>query len=671
MISVARSSHKKLRTQLLRAISSNCTSHRFLLKSLHACASKPEPSFAAKAIRSICREGDIFQARKLFDEIPEKDVFSFSAMIYGYASNGFFSESLLLFYQMQMQEFNISPNAHAFVAVLLGSAGQRNFKFTKCIHGRIIKTGLESNTFVRTSLLNSYSKCGVAIDAYKLFIEIESPKLVSWNAMIAGFVFNCEFEQVFWLFELLLKAGIMPNCITMMSVTQGSIGHGSWRLCESIHGYIVKAGFESNISLMNSVLDMYSSFRSLDSTRCFFMKMTTKDVITWTNMMSFMIELSCPAEAFQLFSQMRSTGIKADVVSMVSVITSCTLLGDLAKGKTIHGQIMAYGFGSELPVMNSLITLYSRCGDIWSAKILFDDIVNKSLVSWTAMMFGYLCNRQPREGLHLLIRMRRKEAFHLDSVTLICSLASSSEMASLAFCKELHVYSLKSGLILYVNVQNSLMIAYGRCGYADIGFRVFKEMIRRDIVSWNAMIYSYGINGEGQEAVALFQEMESCGEPPDSITFVNVLNACSHSGMVDEGLMVFEKMLKEKRIRPREEHCGCIVNMLARANRLEDAKKLADSMPEEVNSSVWKALLGGCRINTDYRFAEVAAERVFEIASDDASHFVLLSNVYASVGRFDHVESLRNEIRKKGLVKNIGFSMVDNVPHGNVEGGTA
>ncbi|XP_020581980.1 pentatricopeptide repeat-containing protein At3g46790, chloroplastic-like [Phalaenopsis equestris] len=360
---------------------------------------------------------------------------------------------------------------------------------------------------------------------------------------------------------------------------------------------------------------------------------------------------------------MRSSGINADMVSMVNVITACTLLGDLVKGMSVHGRMMSYGFVSELPVMNSLITLYSRCGDMCSANIIFDDIVCKSLVSWTAMMFGYLCNKQQREGLHLLIRMRREETFYLDSVTLVGSLSSCSELASFELCKELHVHSLKSGLISYVDVQNSLMISYGRCGYADIGFRVFKEMIYRDVVSWNAMISSYGINGEGEKAVALFQEMERCGEEPDSVTFVNVLNACSHSGMVDEGLMVFEKMLTEKRIRPRGEHCGCVADMLARAGRLEDAKKVADMMP---SSSVWKAMLSGCRINGDSRLAEVAAGRVFEKGSEDASHFVLLSNVYASMGRFDRVESLRGQIGRKCWVKNIGFSMVDNVQHGVV-----
>ncbi|XP_020581979.1 pentatricopeptide repeat-containing protein At2g33680-like [Phalaenopsis equestris] len=274
--------------------------HRLLLGSfhearrhLHTGASPPEPSFAARVIQSISRNGDIFHARKLFDEMPDKDIFSCSAMIYGYASNGFFSESLTLF--SQIMDFSISPNTHTFVAALLGSAGLKNLRFTDCIHGRIIKSGLESNTFVSTSLLNSYSKSGAANDAYKSFIELERPKLASWNAMIAGFVFNSEFERCFWLFKLLQKARINPNCITMMSVTQSCIGHGSLRLSESIHGYVLKAGFDSDVSLMNSVLDMYSSFRRFDITKDFFMKMATKDVITWTNMMSFMLELSCPA----------------------------------------------------------------------------------------------------------------------------------------------------------------------------------------------------------------------------------------------------------------------------------------------------------------------------------------------------------------------------------------
>ncbi|PKA66376.1 Pentatricopeptide repeat-containing protein [Apostasia shenzhenica] len=507
---------------LLRSLQKSCCH-------LLTNGSKPAPGAAAKAMEALCREGDVFLARKLFDEMPQKNVFYFSAMIYGYSSNGFFNESLSLFSQMD---------------------------------------------------------------------EMPEPGLAEWNAMIAGFLRCYQLEEALHLFERLRKSGIKANHITMTSVSQICVSHGSSILCEGIHGFILKLGFDADVSLMNSVLKMYLSFRRKDPAKGFFRKMKTKDVISWTMMM-------------------------------------------------------------ELPILNSLISMYSKCGVPEVARFLFDRIAHRNVVSWTAMMFGYSCNRKPREGVGLLIRMRREESFHPDSVTLICAILCSSELFNLSLCKQLHACSLTSGLMLYQEVRNNLVAAYGKCGYADFARRVFEEMIHRNLISWNVMISSYGINGECQKAVSLFQEMEENGGEPDTITYVNVLNACSHSGMVDDGLRVFEKMLKERRIEPKGEHWGCVVDMLGRSGRLEDAKKLADLMMKKEGSNSWKALLGGSHINDDSGVAEFAAERVSEV---DAGHFVLLSNLYASAGKFDHVESVRARIGAKGLVKNRGFSLVDTLP---------
>ncbi|EHA8591915.1 putative Pentatricopeptide repeat-containing protein, chloroplastic [Cocos nucifera] len=258
--------------------------------------------------------------------------------------------------------------------------------------------------------------------------------------------------------------------------------------------------------------------------------------------------------------------------------------------------------------------------------------------------------------------MRKDYNLKLDAVTIVNLLIACSELASLELSKQFHADSLKSGLFRYQPVQNSLVAAYGKCGYVELGRRVFDEMFSRDMVSWNAMISSYGINGKGEAALALFHDMEKCGEVSDSVTYLNVLTACSHSGLVDDGLIIFERMVKEKKIDPRGEHCGCVVDMLARAGRLADAKKLVSSMSEEVSPNVWKALLAGSHLHSDVKLVEAAAEKVFQMDSNDSGHVVLLSNAYALVGKFGEVETLRSNLGKMGLVKNTGFSFVDSMP---------
>lgn len=599
-------------------------------------------------------------AGKLFDEMPEKNVVSFSTMIYGYASNGFFAESLRLF--SQMQELGICANSFTIVGLLVSSAGLGIAKIGESVHGRIVKSGLEANPFARTALLDCYAKCRSPLKSYILLEEMVEPSLVTCNAMIAGFVHNDLFEEALLLFKRLWQFGLVPNSLTMVSVVRSCIGYGSFRLCESMHAYVVKVGMDLDVAVMNSMFDMYSSFGNLEIAKAFFRKMAVMDVITWTNMMDFLLELECTTAALNLFIQMRAEGIDPDMVTMISVITACARLGDLKRGRSVHNQVVIRGYGLELPVENSLITMYSKCGDMESARMSFDRIEDKSLVSWTAMISGYVLNGQPIKGLQLLGKMRKYDNFKLDSVTIVNLLMACSELASFELSNQFHAYSFKSGLFQYQPVQNSLVAVYGKCGYVELGRRVFDEMFYRDMVSWNAMISSYGINGKGEAALALFNDMDNCGEVPDSVTYLNVLTACSHSGMVDDGLIIFERMVKERKIDPRGEHCGCVVDMLARAGRLADAKNLASSMSEEFSPNVWKALVGGSHLHSDVKLVEAAAEKVFQMDSRDSGHVVLLSNAYASVGKFGEVETLRSNLGKMGLMKNTGYSLVDSMP---------
>ncbi|ONK64556.1 uncharacterized protein A4U43_C07F27320 [Asparagus officinalis] len=519
-------------------------------------------SLTAKSIPELFKSGKISLARKVFDEIPNKNIVSYSSMIYGCSSHGLFQKSLNLFSELQKTGF--SPNSFTFVAMLLTAAGIRDFWLGETIHGRIVKSGWESNPFVRTSLLDFYAKCGGVAIAYSLFEEMSEPSLVSCNAMISGFVHNDHYEEALLLFKELWVFDLVPNCVTMMSITQGCIGYGSFELCESIHGYIVKSGLDCDVSVMNSVLNMYLSLGNLEIAKDFFDKMVVLDVVSWTSMMGFLLEVENTNEVLSMFIRMKGSGISPDMIAMVNVITACTLLGDLRRGRSIHNQILTAGIGLELPIVNSLISMYSKCKDLESAKTLFDHIFNKSLVSWSAMISGYVHNEQHSKGFGLLIRMRREENYNIDSVTLVSLLASSSKIASLELCSQLHAYGIKLGSVHIIPVSNSLVSAYGKCGQVSLAFEVFKEMNHRDSTSWNAMISSYGINGKGEDAIYLFQDMENCGEEPDSFTYLNVLNACSHSGLVDAGLAIFEKMVREKKVDQRGEHFGCVVDMLVK-----------------------------------------------------------------------------------------------------------
>ncbi|GJN16944.1 hypothetical protein PR202_gb03973 [Eleusine coracana subsp. coracana] len=574
---------------------------------------------------------DRAQPREVFGEMPVRDVVACSSAIYRHARSRYFHEAIVLF--TDMTRAGVCPNSFTLVGVLLAVAGLGDTVLAESIHGWAVKSLLGSNLFVATALVDAYAKCGCPMKALAFFSEMRNPSLVSWNAVISGFVYNDLFEEALLMFKrLCCYFGSVCNVVTMVSVAKAYAGCGDVGICKSAHAYAVKIGLDLNIPVTNSILGMYLSFSDLEVGREFFRKNAVSDVVTWTMMMNFLLEKARASEVIRAFVQMRSNGIVPDRVAMVTMVQACALLGDSRRGRLVHSQIVIRGFGRELPAANSLITMYSKCGDLSSARVLFDRIREKSLVSWTAMVSGYIGSGKLLEGMHLFGKMRREDMFVIDSVTLVSLLVGCYEIAKFEPCVQLHGYSCKSGLSLYRPVLNTLMAVYGKCGYVSLAHKVFDEMIPRDVISWNTMILSYGINGQGDQAIALFDAMAESGQEKDSVTYLNALLACSHSGLVDDGLDIFRKMINEKIINPSQEHIGCLVDMLARAGRLDKAAEVVSLHKEGANA--WMALMGGGHLHSDMELTKVAAEKVLKMDTFDYGHVVLLSNAYASAGKY-------------------------------------
>ena len=606
------------------------------------------------------KSGDIINAEKLFEEIPQRDVVSWSVMIHGYNRNGFRRKSMELFSQMRVS--SLVPTSFTMVGVLVSVAGLGDPVLGRCVHGLILKNGIDHDFRVATALLNAYAKCGNVVDSYRVFGQLENPGLVSCSAIVSGFVYNDLFQEAVVLFSQFRRLGLVPNAATVLTLIRACIKLESRLLCESIHGIVVKISLVLDVAVNNSVLDMYSSMLDLDSATRVFEGMEFKDVISWTTMINLLVCLEHASDALVLFLHMRKTGISQDVVVAMNLISACSILGDLRRGREIHAQAIVNGFQSELPLKNSIIAMYSKCGDLDSSRTVFDQTNQKSLVSWTAMILGCVQNGYPRESLNLLIQMRGEETFRLDSVMLIGVLSACSELALLELCQQLHCHAFRAGFPQYRSVQNSLISAYSKCGVMEPAYNVFKEMIYiRDVISWNAIINGYGINGHGEIAVTLFHEMRNGPENPDAATYLSVLNACSHSGLLEDGLVIFNQMVEGHTIRHSEDHCGCIVDLLARAGCLSDASEFVNRFMEKTGPNSWRALLNGCRLHGNVELAELAARMVYELDPGEPGQVVLLSNVYASVERFQDAEALRAGMKKKELIKNPGISLSNSV----------
>ncbi|CAH9100898.1 unnamed protein product [Cuscuta europaea] len=607
---------------------------------------------SSKQLSDHMKMGRIQNAQKLFDEMTVKNIVVWSIMVHGYSKNGFYGKALKCF--STLRHSGLVPNSFTFVGVLVGVSGLEVIALCQVIHGLIVKTGWETNSVVVTALLNTYSRCWSIGDSYKVFKTIKPESQVPWNAMMSAFVYNQLFEEVLFLFNSFRESGFVPNAVTVMTLSQVCVAKKSQHLCESVHSFCIKFCLLSDMEVSNAILSMYSNLTDLNAARLVFKSMEDKDVITWSTMMGLLVQLEYTSDAINLFFQMRDFGTGYDGGVLVNLISACGLMGNLKMGKSVHVQTIINGFGSDIQLTNFMISMYARCADLDSCTCLFDQTTKKNVISWTCMISGLLINRRPREALDMFIGARKKENLYADPILLVNALAAASELGALDFCMQLHCYAFQSGFIPYRCVQNCLISVYSKCGDVELARSVFMQMTSLcDIISWNAMIYGYGINGHGKTALSLFIEFTNSGGIPDSTTYLCVMSACSRADMINDGLIIFSKMLEEEKIRVSEEHYGCLVDLLSRAGYLSDASELMDGR----DRNAWKALLNGCMLHDDIKLAEVAARRLDRLGeSDHGEDVVIMSNLYKSVGRFQDAEALRLNMAGKKSMKEPGLS---------------
>ncbi|WCJ39859.1 Pentatricopeptide repeat (PPR) superfamily protein [Euphorbia peplus] len=613
-----------------------------------------------KLLQDCFKSGRVNDAEHLFDKMSHKNIVTWSIAIHGYAINGFHEKSLNLFSQMRLS--GLLPNSFSVVGLLVSLSGIDHLILARSIHALVLKIGLGCNSFVATATLDAYGKCGSAFDSYNVFKELKDPGLVTCNAILAGLMKNGFCQEGIFLFEELRKFGLVPNESTSLTLLNGCVSLRMRRLCESVFSLIIKLGQSSDVSIRNSVLNMYSSLMDLNDAFIAFDEMECKDVISWTTMMGLLVDLEYGSDVFELFFKMKESRVNLDMLVLVNLISACSILGDSSKGRQIHAQALAHGYQLELPLVNSMISMYSKCGNLDSSKTVFNQTPKRSLVSWTAIVSGCVLNGQPMEALDLVIKARVEESYSFDSIMLVSALTASSELVALKFCQQLHCYILASGFSEYRSVQNCLISAYSKCGNVDLSHTVFNEMgLLQDVVSWNAIINGYGINGYGEIALELYNQMINDGQAPDSATYLCILSACSHSGLVTDGLMIFNKIIEDDKIIPSKEHYGCVIDLLTRVGCFTETSEFSSRFLEDMGPNAWKALLNGCALYGNVELAEVAAKHISEMDPGESGHGVLLSKVYSSVGRFGDAQSLRMSMESKGFTKNPGISILNEI----------
>ncbi|PKI75115.1 hypothetical protein CRG98_004450 [Punica granatum] len=351
-------------------------------------------------------------------------------------------------------------------------------------------------------------------------------------------------------------------------------------------------------------------------------------------------------------------GLLPDKYTFPFALNSCAALCELRIGKLVHQHSVCFGCGSDLFVNAALVDMYAKCGEVETARLVFDEMPVRDLVSWTSMISGYAHSGYNGETLEFF-DMMRESGVSPNRVGLLSGLLACGNLGALRKGEWFHGHAIRTGFEHDILVTTALIDTYTKCGNLASARRKFDESEGKDVVCWSSMIASYGTHGDVREALGLFDKMVGLGWRPNHVTFTCVLSACSHAGLLDEGKMYFEMMTKEFGLEPRLNNYACMVDLLGRSGRLSEAQRLIEEMPLKPDVGVWGSLLGACRIHGDLDLAEKIADRVFELDPFHGGYHVLLSNIYAAKSRWHEVEKIRKMMIGRGANKTPGFSLVE------------
>ncbi|AET04266.1 PPR containing plant protein [Medicago truncatula] len=614
-----------------------------------------DEALGAKLVFMYVNCGDLVQGRKIFDKIMNDKVFLWNLLMSEYAKIGNFRESVSLF--KKMQKLGVVGNCYTFTCVLKCFAALGKVKECKRVHGYVLKLGFGSNTAVVNSLIAAYFKFGGVESAHNLFDELSEPDVVSWNSMINGCVVNGFSGNGLEIFIQMLILGVEVDLTTLVSVLVACANIGNLSLGRALHGFGVKACFSEEVVFSNTLLDMYSKCGNLNGATEVFVKMGDTTIVSWTSIIAAYVREGLYSDAIGLFDEMQSKGVRPDIYTVTSIVHACACSSSLDKGRDVHSYVIKNGMGSNLPVTNALINMYAKCGSVEEARLVFSKIPVKDIVSWNTMIGGYSQNLLPNEALELFLDMQKQ--FKPDDITMACVLPACAGLAALDKGREIHGHILRRGYFSDLHVACALVDMYAKCGLLVLAQLLFDMIPKKDLISWTVMIAGYGMHGFGNEAISTFNEMRIAGIEPDESSFSAILNACSHSGLLNEGWKFFNSMRNECGVEPKLEHYACVVDLLARMGNLSKAYKFIESMPIKPDTTIWGVLLSGCRIHHDVKLAEKVAEHIFELEPDNTRYYVVLANVYAEAEKWEEVKKLRKRMQKRGFKQNPGCSWIE------------
>lgn len=596
-------------------------------------------------------------AKLVFNSIHNPlDLSLWNTLLAAYTKNYMFPEALELFNKL-LQNPVLRPDSFTYPSVLKACGGLCRVRYGKMIHTQVIKSGFGLDVVVSSSLVGMYAKFDMFDLSVKVFDEMPERDVACWNTVISCYYQSGQAEKALDLFDKMICSGFEPNSVTLTTVISSCSRLFDLEKGKEIHKKYVKDGFVLDSYVGSALVDMYGKCGYVEMARDVFDRIQVKGVVAWNSMIAAYSIKGDSESCIELFRCMHFEGIRPSVTTLSSIITSCSRSSSVGFGKFVHGYMIRNRIEADEFINSSLIDFYIKCGCVGSAESIFEKMMKTNVVPWNVMISGYVSVGHYFKALTVYENM---VGIKPDAVTFTSILSACSQLAALEKGKEIHERIVDSKLDRNEIVMGALLDMYAKCGSVDQAFIVFQKLPEKDLVSWTSMITAYGSHGQALDALKLFHQMLQMDMKPDSVTFLAVLSACSHAGLVDEGCHYFNEMLSKYKIKPTIEHYSCLIDLLGRCGRLHEAYHILINTPEiKDDVGLLSTLFSACSLHRNTKLGEEVARLVMEKDPDDASSHIVLSNMYASVKQWDRMSQVRSKMKELGLRKNPGCSWIE------------
>ncbi|KAI3706034.1 hypothetical protein L1987_76287 [Smallanthus sonchifolius] len=625
--------------------------HAMLIKS----GDSPDVYTYNHLITMYCKTNRIKDARQVFDKMPHRNLISWTTLISSYSHTGMAVEALDCFKSMVTKGF--APNYYTYVSALSSCASLRVARTGKEIHARMLKFEEELNSFVENSLVNFYGKCGMMKNALSVFDGIVNPNEVSWTSLVSCACQCGENLEGLKIFSRSHKAGVKVNEFACASVLGACAALENIELGTQVHSYAVKSGTRMDQFVMTGLVNLYAKCGCLDSGQRAFSEVKNPHLTAWTALIGGYVQQGKSKEAVNLFSKLHASGDNKP-----NERTFATVYGALVDanqiGKQLHSLIIKFGYVSFTVIGNSVMDFYFKCNHITEALKVFKEMNEQDVVTWNTLISGHMNSGLYEKAVDFLREMLSK-GFELNLYSYSSILNICGDLPAIEWGKQTHCCIIKLKFDSNVVVGSALIDMYAKCGRLSNARVVFDNFSFKNIVSWNTMLVGYAHHGHGEKALEIYNMLLDHGIKPNDITFIGVLSACGHSGLLQDGLFHFSSMSKDYGISPRTDHLACMVNLFSRKGLTKLAFDFINNFPAKPDKVVWRCLLSGCKKNKDFDLGKYAAEKILGIDPDDVSAHIMLSNIHAESENWDEIVKVRKLMKEKVLKKETGYSWIE------------